>query len=731
MADNARERARQSVELANTLVKIADSIDAGTAEALGNVRSKSDLERLESLLRVSQYRYERDTGKRDIATPQQIEKYAPEWDVTRQKFFRSDVEKITPADYAKATKAGVRLKAFVARMQSSEAGISIPAWEKEIEYVASGKVPELEGWPVRSLKTDLTDYRAVKSVLEGTTLGKALAELRTVKEGTSVKETPEQALKRKERDLVQKTNIEGFFPTPENIVSRMVDEAGIRNGMDVLEPSAGIGSIADAIRSAGVEPDVAEYNSSLAQHLTDKGYNVVANDFMEIPQSKKYDRILMNPPFERLQDTEHVMKAYSHLKPGGKLVAIMGESAFFNSAKKAADFREWLDSVSGYSEKLPEGTFKESLRSTGVATRLVVIEKTMNDSGIVKAVSEGENVSNDGRRSASTAHALKSAIGNGITAFAERNEGDGKTDFKLSERVKEIIDHFDTRFSRYVSPNSVGTFFPKSKNIALRSVNEVSVVHHELSHLIDNAAGITAPLVGFRANGRRYATDSKTVHELTKAYVENYPGAKKTDDLRVRVMEGYAVIQQINLENPTRAKEAYPYLYAKYVQNAVEMQKDLNSQMEALVRDYQNLGAKGRVWAVLSRAINRKSGEQFLTAVERVHEFLTNKVYRFEKLDKLAKPGTLRVSDMMHGTPMWHSRIVKNLTKSGEGTWHLDENGEPVKVSSDNISAIETELAKMGKIEEFSTYLIARDQFESRKRLADLETKLKETESEA
>ena len=60
-----------------------------------------------------------------------------------------------------------------------------------------------------------------------------------------------------------------------------------------------------------------------------------------------YDRIVMNPPFSDRRDVEHVQHAYELLKPGGRLVAIMGEGSFFGSDKKAVAFREWLESVGG------------------------------------------------------------------------------------------------------------------------------------------------------------------------------------------------------------------------------------------------------------------------------------------------------------------------------------------------------------------------------------------------
>lgn len=97
---------------------------------------------------------------------------------------------------------------------------------------------------------------------------------------------------------------------------------------------------------------------------------------------KPYDKIIMNPPFENGQDIDHVKHAYELLKPGGRVVAIMSEGPFFRGDKKATGFREWLDEVGGYSKKLPEGAFKNSERSTGVRTRLVVIEKPKGNESI-------------------------------------------------------------------------------------------------------------------------------------------------------------------------------------------------------------------------------------------------------------------------------------------------------------------------------------------------------------
>ncbi|NIV38011.1 MAG: methyltransferase [Anaerolineae bacterium] len=164
-----------------------------------------------------------------------------------------------------------------------------------------------------------------------------------------------------------------FFPTPEKVIVDMLRNAWLCDGLTVLEPSAGSGNIADRIVHdwPEVELECIEWNYTLREILELKGHEVIGSDFMEV--SGQWDRIIQNPPFSKDQDIEHVWHAYECLAPGGRLVSVMGEGAFFRKNGKAKQFREWLDEVGGYDYKLPDGSFKES--GTGVAARIVVIQK--------------------------------------------------------------------------------------------------------------------------------------------------------------------------------------------------------------------------------------------------------------------------------------------------------------------------------------------------------------------
>jgi hypothetical protein len=164
----------------------------------------------------------------------------------------------------------------------------------------------------------------------------------------------------------------GYFPTPDDIIERMLDYVNIEEGTKALEPSAGSGNIAHWMSANGAEVDICETSGHLRDILELKGYKLNGYDFLEHTKAG-YEVIMMNPPFEKSQDIFHVMHAYNLLGEGGQLVAIMSEGPFFREDKNAREFRSWLDRVGGWSEKLPPGSFKES--GTGTNARMVVIEK--------------------------------------------------------------------------------------------------------------------------------------------------------------------------------------------------------------------------------------------------------------------------------------------------------------------------------------------------------------------
>ncbi|MEQ8349820.1 MAG: hypothetical protein RIB84_01100 [Sneathiellaceae bacterium] len=82
-----------------------------------------------------------------------------------------------------------------------------------------------------------------------------------------------------------------------------------------------------------------------------------------------YDRIVMNPPFDRQRDIDHVMHALRFLKPDGYLVAIMSAGTEFRETRKATSFRALMEKMRAKWRDLPAGSFAHA--GTYVNTCLV------------------------------------------------------------------------------------------------------------------------------------------------------------------------------------------------------------------------------------------------------------------------------------------------------------------------------------------------------------------------
>ncbi|ELP70543.1 hypothetical protein STRTUCAR8_03701 [Streptomyces turgidiscabies Car8] len=91
----------------------------------------------------------------------------------------------------------------------------------------------------------------------------------------------------------------GYFPTPKPLVEQLLDLAELEAGCEVLEPSAGRGAIAEAAAARGAVVDCIELDTTRAEHIRAGGYarEVAAADFFNVKVQRRYQRVVMNPPF--------------------------------------------------------------------------------------------------------------------------------------------------------------------------------------------------------------------------------------------------------------------------------------------------------------------------------------------------------------------------------------------------------------------------------------------------
>lgn len=190
-------------------------------------------------------------------------------------------------------------------------------------------------------------------------------------------------LRQQLREGVQVVAAPQLFPTPPELAARMVDLAGIEPGHRVLDPSAGTGHILRAVRTAahlqGIGKSAVRTAVEIDARLCDRlrtneaGAHVVCGDFLQCSgELGTFDRILMNPPFERAVDIQHIRHALGMLKDGGRLVAICA-----NGPRQRATLIPLVEACGGEWMDLAPDTFKES--GTGVNTALVILYRELSD----------------------------------------------------------------------------------------------------------------------------------------------------------------------------------------------------------------------------------------------------------------------------------------------------------------------------------------------------------------
>lgn len=119
-----------------------------------------------------------------------------------------------------------------------------------------------------------------------------------------------------------------FYPTPKTLAEKVIEIADIQQGMAVLEPSAGVGGLADLVPDRDSVLCV-ELSALHAKVLREKGYNTICGDFlgMNPEDALTYSRIVMNPPFADGRWQAHLEHAGKFLANDGVLTAILPSGA--------------------------------------------------------------------------------------------------------------------------------------------------------------------------------------------------------------------------------------------------------------------------------------------------------------------------------------------------------------------------------------------------------------------
>lgn len=619
-AKRAREAASAEAEgerlkrLQDTINNIADALENGENTLLDKIDSKAQVETLMGMLRTGRRNRISETLP-DITYDERLQEQDKPYSNDDAKYAEYPLTKLHESaitEYIRAAEGKTGYKQITDRLKKSLKSVKNGYVTVDAQMFAD----------IDKIVQNLSTYRAdfwndgvaerkrlarmgIENVVE---LRAYLREFIKFLPGKDADAERQRNIKAKERQLAN-AKIEGFFPTPKAIVEKMLDEADIKPGEKVLEPSAGKGNIADAIRENHPDNalDVVEWNASLNELLTEKGHNVVGVDFLQ--HSGEYDKIIMNPPFEKGQDIDHIRHAYSLLNDGGRVVCIMSEGPFFRSDKKATEFREWLDSLGGVSEKLPEGAFKSSERSTGVNTRLVVIDKVASTTKPTKSKS-GVKSSRD--------NATES---NRADRWSTDRVADG-TESKSAVSVSEIIEQISTEFGIPISTGKVtdseasGIYKEKPETIRTRISNNLPTISHELGHHLDKK---------YNLNELGSVDSIRAI--VSEEFLDQYPDDAVNGELVAEFVRRY-------LKNSNEANRLCPEFYNDFVRTLSKEDLAAVNRVAKQVNEYLSYDIDKRYESSVISAKKAKKMQK-LPFAERWKNLYTGWVDKFHPLKQI------------------------------------------------------------------------------------------------
>ena len=118
-----------------------------------------------------------------------------------------------------------------------------------------------------------------------------------------------------------------FYPTSGELAMQLLDEVNICEGESCLEPSAGMGGLADLMPKT--QTTCVEISPLHCRVLEAKGHSVIEGDFMHwaAETRQRFDVVVMNPPYSEGRAAAHLKAAAGLVKAGGRLGAIMPAGA--------------------------------------------------------------------------------------------------------------------------------------------------------------------------------------------------------------------------------------------------------------------------------------------------------------------------------------------------------------------------------------------------------------------
>lgn len=178
-----------------------------------------------------------------------------------------------------------------------------------------------------------------------------------------------------------------FYPTPDKVIKKMIapyvekytgyygPAKSLCGNLTILEPSAGKGNILDYLKKINERDELdlycIEQDQELQYILQEKGYRLIATDFLSYSGGYHFDLIIMNPPFSN--GDEHLLHAWDILTEGD-IVCLLNSDTLNNPYTERRKLINSLIERHGSVEHVGS-VFTDAERKTGVDCCIVRLKK--------------------------------------------------------------------------------------------------------------------------------------------------------------------------------------------------------------------------------------------------------------------------------------------------------------------------------------------------------------------
>ncbi|WP_456363506.1 DUF4942 domain-containing protein [Priestia aryabhattai] len=394
---------------------------------------------------------------------------------------------------------------------------------------------------------------------------------------------------------------EEFYPTPTELIDRMVEGIKFRKLKTVLEPSAGYGNIALYMNAKyeecfggsytpSLNLDVIEIDPKLKGILKEQELRVVHDNFLTYNPFKRYDLIIMNPPFR--MGAHHLNHAIE-LQQGseGKIVCLLNAETIKNPhTKERKKLLRYLDELKASVEFIKDA-FSNAERKTDVEVALIKIDFTEEESEIIlNTLTKEEN-----------------------TKYRSLNNEKEEKELVIDEYMEKMV-----------------AFYNREVEANVKLINETYNVSRYGLMSTDVGKNFTGPILSLRINSKRDEFSSKK--DLINEYLKEVRHRYWTTIFNSNEFSNLFT-SALRLQYRNKMDELVHYDFSIY--NIKTIQKDLSSMLlqsveEIMIKLFEDLTYK-------NSTENEKNTHYF-------NGWKTNKAWKIGK--KVIRPGSAYCSIM-------------------------------------------------------------------------------------